>query len=64
MHISRIQFSILYSRTTTCNKKAEKSALDILLRPEEDTRGRTIKDEVEAYLHEKVCAHKTNVLEW
>ena len=45
-------------------KKAKKSALDILLGPEEDTRGRTIKDEVEAYLHEKVCARKTNVLEW
>ena len=45
-------------------KKAKKSALDILLGPEEDTRGRTIKYEVEAYLHEKVCARKTNVLEW
>ena len=45
-------------------KKAKKSALDILLGPEEDTRGRTIKDKVEAYLHEKVCARKTNVLEW
>ena len=45
-------------------KKAKKSALDILLGPEENTRGRTIKDEVEAYLNEKVCAHNTNVLEW
>ena len=45
-------------------KKAKKSALDILLGPEEDTRGRTIKDEAEAYFHEKVCARKTNVLEW
>ena len=32
-------------------KKAKKSALDILLGPEEDTRGRTIKDED---LNEKV----------
>ena len=60
MHISRIQFSLHYA---TCNKKGKKSALDILLGPEEDTRGRTIKDEVGAYLHEKVCARKTNVLE-
>ena len=58
MYIRRIQFSLHY---TTCNKKGKKV---ILLGPEEDTRGRTIKDEVEAYLHEKVCACKTNVLEW
>ena len=45
-------------------KKAKKSALDILLGPEEDTRGSTIKDEVGAYLKEKVYARKTNVLEW
>ena len=47
-------------------KKAKKSALDILLGPdlEEDTRGSTIKDEVGSYLKGKVCARKTNVLEW
>jgi len=45
-------------------KKAKPSALDILLGPEEDIRGRSIDDEVDAYFHEKVCLRKTNILEW
>ena len=42
----------------------KKQKVSILLGPEEDTRGKTIKDEVETYFHEKVCARKINVLEW
>ena len=45
-------------------KKAKPSALEILLGPEDNTNGQTIEDEVEAYFHEKVCVHKTNILEW
>lgn len=52
------------SQDLPVTKKAKPSALDILLGPEEDIRGRSIDDEVDAYFHEKVCLRKTNILEW